>query len=208
MLPFEARVGVMHPNGEVLRISPEGGIFYQSCIHPDGTRVVYGGASSGPCRVWRAEAAGDNDPMPLTPVDSGACHPVFSWDGTRIAFSSDRSSPGPPQCVENMNKAPMPDHGNIYIIDPDGRVVQITEGPFVDQRPCFSPDGSRIVFVSNRNGGLTLWSVPVSGESDPGPLPYQGAAYRPWFSTDGRTIFFIAGVDDLSEDRGQRPGGR
>jgi Tol biopolymer transport system component len=97
----------------------------------------------------------------------------------------------------------MPDHGNIYIIDPDGRVVQITEGPFVDQRPCFSPDGSRIVFVSNRNGGLTLWSVPVSGESDPEPLPYQGSAHRPWFSKDGQAIVFIAGVDDLSEERGR-----
>jgi|TARA_B110000116_G_scaffold256117_1_gene255040 Tol biopolymer transport system component len=203
MLPFEAQVCVMHPSGEVHRISPGSGIFYQSCIHPDGTQVVYGGASSGPPRVWCAEATEYADPIPLTPADSGACHPVFSWDGTQIAFSSDRTSSNPPKFVENMNPQAMPDQGNIFIIESDGREIQITEGPYLDQRPCFSPDGSRVVFVSNRVGGLTLWSVTVTGESDPEPLPYQGSAYRPWFSTDGRTVFFISGVDDLSEARGR-----
>ena len=170
-----------------------------STINPASTRMeaasYIGGASSGLPRVWCADATGATDPIALTPPDSGACHPAYSWDGTRIVFSSDRSSGAAPRSVGNWLKTGRPDHGNIFLIEPDGTSIQLTEGPFVDQRPCFSPDSSRVVFVSNRERGLTLWSVPVTGDSDPEPLPYRGSAYRPWFSTDGETVFFFRDVN-------------
>ncbi|MCP4003426.1 MAG: hypothetical protein GY725_04445 [bacterium] len=132
----------------------------------------------------------------MTSSDSGARHPVFSWDGSRVAFSSDRKSPGAKQSVEDITPLGLPVDGDLFVIDASGgQSVQFTEGPYLDQRPCFSPDGSTIVFVSNREDRLGLWSVPSDGTADPQPLPNTGFVYRPWFSTDGRTLFLFRDVD-------------
>jgi Tol biopolymer transport system component len=42
---------------------------------------------------------------------------------------------------------------------------QLTTGPFHDQTPRFSPDGSRILFASDRNGRSGVWTVSPAGES-------------------------------------------
>jgi len=38
----------------------------------------------------------------------------------------------------------------------------LTGGPTVDRQPSFSPDGTRIVFTSDRSGSLDLWSLELS----------------------------------------------
>jgi len=101
-------------------------------------------------------------------------------------------SPDPPQTVDQMAPSGAPTYGNIFLTEPGSdEVVQLTSGAGRDQRPCLSPDGSTVVFVSDRGGGITLWSVPAAGDADPQPLPYRGWAYRPWYSVDGDWIFFF-----------------
>jgi Tol biopolymer transport system component len=132
------------------------------------------------------------EPQALTPSDSGARHGVWSWDGERIAFSSDRATPGASQRVEEMSAQGQPESGNIFVMAPDGGdVVQLTHGAHADQRPTFSPDGSTIVFVSDRDDRIGLWRVPADGTGLPQPLPYRGFGYRPWFDVDGVTLYFF-----------------
>ena len=184
-------VYVWHPNGEVIQISPDGGDYFQPCIHPDGTEVVFAGNITGPPRIWRSSTSGDTVSA-ITPEDSGATQAVYSSDGSMLAFMSDRDSGEPSTTVEELDQTRAPKYGNIFLMDMGSdEVRKLTEGPFLDERPCFSPDGLMIVFVSWRIGGPTLWSVPTDGSAPPEKFPYQGFVYRPWFSVDGEWIFFM-----------------
>ena len=46
---------------------------------------------------------------------------------------------------------------------PDGRVTRLTDRPGVDDRPVWSPDGERILFVSGRSGLASLWVMNPNG---------------------------------------------
>jgi len=198
-LRFYTDVYAWYPDGTIKRISPGDGIYFQPCIHPEGTHVVYYGNSSGPPRVWVADLR-TGEAAAITPPDSNARHPVFDWDGERIAFSSDHVFDQKHETVEEMTPSgdsPPGSHFNIFVMDVDGKNVrQVTKGPFQDERPCFSPDGKEIAFVSNRLGRKNgLWRKSVDGTGGgPWPLLRRGWGYRPWYSADGQWIFFYTGI--------------
>jgi len=206
---WQAWVGVRYPDGSVERVSPRDGFFYQACVNSHGTSVVYAGAASGPPRVWLSPLGSSGERTALTATDSGARHPVWSWQGDRVAFTSDRNTPGESQCVEDISPQGVPESGNIFVMNPvDGGVAQLTRGPYADQRPTFSPDGNTIVFVSDRDGRVGLWRMSAIDAAEPEPLPYRGFAYRPWFAVGGDALFCFCvigerhqvcrlGLDDL-----------
>ena len=71
--------------------------------------------------------------------------PSLSPDGRLIAFSD--GSPG-------MRE--------IQVISRDGQAAhRITDHPADDFRPLWSPDGSHLAFLSNRNGSTALWTVAI-----------------------------------------------
>ena len=54
--------------------------------------------------------------------------------------------------------------GDLYTLPITGGIARrITSGPGYDQQPRYSPDGSRIVFVSDRNGSKNLWIANADG---------------------------------------------
>jgi dipeptidyl aminopeptidase/acylaminoacyl peptidase len=86
--------------------------------------------------LWLIAADGRTAPRQLTfgPYDDAA--PVWSPDGTTIAFVSNRSE----QRDED-------DNTDIWAIDPDGaRLRKLAANPGPDDAPSWSPDGSRLAF--------------------------------------------------------------
>ncbi|MES2136733.1 MAG: S9 family peptidase [Pseudomonadota bacterium] len=88
-----------------------------------------------------------------------------------------------------------------------GQMRRLTDGDFNEHLPAFSPDGSRIAFVSNRDKdpdrtyNFDLWTVPVSGSAQtPKRLTsFAGSdndpdydSYPAW-SPDGRSIAYVQG---------------
>ena len=60
--------------------------------------------------------------------------------------------------------------GDLYTLPVEGgTATRITEGQGYDMQPRYSPDGSRIVFVSDRDGSENLWIADADG-SDPRQL--------------------------------------
>jgi len=54
--------------------------------------------------------------------------------------------------------------GDLYTIPiAGGKATRITSGAGWDQQPRYSPDGSRIVFVSDRNGSKNVWIANADG---------------------------------------------
>ena len=54
--------------------------------------------------------------------------------------------------------------GDIYVLPiGGGRATAITHGPAFDSQPRWSPDGKRLVFLSDRDGGENVWTMDPDG---------------------------------------------
>ena len=75
--------------------------------------------------------------------------PIWSHDGTRVAFSSDRGSP-------------LGSDYNIWVLEvKTGELKQITKGDSEDFMPSWSPDDSEIVYASSRDNYESIWATNV-----------------------------------------------
>lgn len=103
--------------------------------------------------------------------------PAISRDGGLLAFSSSRASDG---------------GLDIWLQQANGRnPIRLTSDPADESDPDFSPDGSRIAFRSEKNGG-GIYVVPALGGD---PLLIAADGRQPKFSPDGRTIVYWSGRD-------------
>jgi TolB protein len=92
--------------------------------------------------------------------------PVFSPDGTRIAFSSNRDG-----------------NNEIYVMNADGsNVRRITRHPGIDITPTWSPSGTHVAFVSERSGSPNIWRVDAQGLEPPVKLTNESHVDRPTWS--------------------------
>src|SRR5207248_1981572 len=133
--------------------------------------------------IYTMNADGSNQ-VNLTKNPANDSTPVWSPDGTRIAFESDRSG-----------------LQNIYVMNADGsNVVKITKNDGgIDFRvfdPAWSPDGKKLVYVGSLMGevsSLQIVNADASGVSTRlEPLSTEVA--DPEWSPDGTRIAFTGRV--------------
>jgi Tol biopolymer transport system component len=135
-----ARLMVIDLTGAVIR-NLEGGHkkLDDPVISPDGRTVAYwasDGAGPGGGAIYTRDILGAEKPVPLTSNTVGRdADPAWSPDGSRIAFRR-RVTPG------NLD---------VYTMASNGTDVQrVVSGPAVEEKPLFSPDGTELMFISNR----------------------------------------------------------
>ena len=207
---FRSEIYAWFPDGRVVRVSPEDdGAYYQACISPDATNVVFGGAHTGPPRLWRAELDGSGA-RALTPANKAAFLASYSWDGSSIVFSSDLAFDVPsvpveaipdPRVYRTGTMGPNYRDFNLFVMDAEGRDVrQITHGEQRDLRGTFTPDGTTLTFFSNRQPYAPFWHVPADGSGEPVALPMERSVsrggYRPWYTPDASTIYYFGVAQD------------
>lgn len=121
----------------------------------------------------------------LTPATDLSDHPSLSRDGKVVAYSSDRAQAG-----------------NIDIFTqrlPGGRPIRVTTDMAQDNSPSMSPDGTSVVFRSERNGG-GIYLSNVDGGQEHLLVPY---GRNPRFSPDGSSILFWVGDPDPTVPSGK-----
>jgi Tol biopolymer transport system component len=80
---------------------------------------------------------------------------------------------------------------DVYVLDvEDGELRQLTDDPFRDRGPEWSPDGSEIAFYSNRSGTFQLWSIRPDGSGLRQLTDLPDGAWFPYWSPDGSRIAF------------------
>ncbi|MDA2935327.1 protein kinase, partial [Acidobacteria bacterium AH-259-D05] len=159
--------------------------------------------------------------MRLT-VGGRSSDPVWTPDGERITFASDRSGGSP-----NLYWKPADGSGEAQVLltreptiipfswSPDGKTLAFSEvnpanaldiwtlseegdaTPFVatsfnEDGPMFSPDGRLLAYVSNESGNNEVYVQPYPGPGGKWPISKDGGAEPRW-SHDGRELFYRQG---------------
>ncbi|MEZ4587753.1 MAG: amidohydrolase family protein [Gemmatimonadales bacterium] len=87
--------------------------------------------------------------------------------------------------------------GDLYTLPiGGGSATRITSGQAYDMQPRFSPDGRRIVFVSDRNGSENLWVADASGQDARALTTGERDNYvSPTWTPDGRYVVATKGSE-------------
>ncbi|MFS8099713.1 amidohydrolase family protein [Lentzea alba] len=99
----------------------------------------------------------------------GIASPVVSPDGTKIAFRA-------------LNA--------VYLLS-NGKATKLTDGKYFDSDPDFSPDGTRLVYASDRSGVAQLWVRDLKTGEDKAFAPAPHAQTAPRFSPDGTKVAYL-----------------
>ncbi|HXN47480.1 MAG TPA: protein kinase [Bryobacteraceae bacterium] len=129
--------------------------------------------------IWlRLRAGSPGQPATLTRLtfDSGlTVNPALSHDGRLLAYASDRASDGDLDIwVQQLV---------------GGEPLRLTRDPADDGLPSFSPDGGRVVFRSDRDGGGVYIVSSLGGEE----RLIAKLGRNPRFSPDGSQIAYWVG---------------
>src|SRR5262249_23895126 len=150
---------------------------------PDGKHLAYISAAadkSAELHILDLETKSDRSLMKL---GSSETYPRFSPDGRRIA-------------IQNR----VGDNGEICLLNiEDGKVENLTNNPARDVDPAWSPDGTEIVFASNREGNydiFSLFSMNVDGTNQHRIYYSYAISSFPSWSPDGKQIVFANDKED------------
>ena len=190
----------------------------------DGTRVLFqstraiaGGDAVQPDVVWNLFQI-DADGTHLTAITELTAPNAFpveaEWspDGARIVFRSNGALDGSDATVDGTN---------VWVADADGGnaepLTDLTTGDTILFGPAWSPDGERIVYISNRaltgvdaanpDGGFNLWIVGADGTDDHALTELSetaaSAGQHQW-APDGTRLLYVS---DRALDGEDAPGG-
>ncbi len=155
--------------------------------------------------VPTAEDTSPAEPTQLTDGDWHDDQPIWSPDGSQIAFTSYRE--------DDADRHYRADIWTVQVSDKT-KLRKLTGSDCMASGPAWSPDGQAIAYFATVDADRPfptprLWTVAADGSGEPvvvdpaldrdansAPISDQtlpAGATRPWWSADGRTLLFLVG---------------
>jgi dipeptidyl aminopeptidase/acylaminoacyl peptidase len=184
---------------------------------PDGRTLAYLGGSGEGAGIWLWSVAGDSARFLARVL--GTEHFLghravkgFAWspDGASIAFTSaDAAAPSQPNAPRVISRTlyktrtGLSDNRltHLYVVPAAGGPPrQLTSGRYDEHSFSWSPDGRRLVFISNRSPDPDasysddLWTVEVATGRETRLTQTVGTEFQPAWSPDGSTLAYLANV--------------
>ena len=169
------------------------GIF-SAAWSPNGDQIAFVGNMDGASDIYVYNIAEDKL-VQLTDDRFSDSNPSWSNDGERILFVSDRG----PYLTENdlpenfvLNSLDY-DNTDIYVINTTSkRISRITNTQAREADPLFSPDGSKLIYVSEEFGISNIYILNMlTGENFPVTNLLTGA-FQLNLDKDGKTLAFVS----------------
>jgi dipeptidyl aminopeptidase/acylaminoacyl peptidase len=182
---------------------------------PDGRFLAFLSArEGGRPQIWLLSRNG-GEARRVSSLENGASNFEWSLDGARFVCLT-RTGPPPSKSSDvrhythiyyKFNDTGYFDEKRSHIAVVDvrtGAAKQITDGDnWNDLDPHWSPDSTRIVFVSNRTGkefdldrNSDVWTIPAAGGSLTKISDHAGPDTSPRWSPDGKNIAFLGAEDE------------
>ena len=193
----ENKLGIINADGTDARFLYDAAPLQSGgAFSPDGSRVAFvTGIFNEPKTLWVRNADGSGLTSILTgdintvngfdyelqPLFTGSAHLSFSPDGEKLVIALFR------QGVDNSRE--------IFVVNVDGTgLTQLTDNDAVETEPIFSPDGSKIAFISTRddNQGFEIYIMNADGTNQTRLTEASGGNHRAAFSPDGNKITFVS----------------
>jgi len=168
---------ISRAGGEAARLPLPAGDYVQPRASPRGDRIAIGRDDGQGPQVWIYDVTGDTAPRRLT-FDGENSLPVWSGDGARVAFQSERQ-----------------DGSGIYWrrADGSGSAVPLTaaEAGTTHIPNSWSPDGRYLLFDVYDGSAYTLWTVSLEdGQMEPYGNVQSVQRTDAAFSPDGRWVAY------------------
>jgi eukaryotic-like serine/threonine-protein kinase len=147
----------------------------------EGSALIFSSNHAGSFNLWRGMIAGDT-PELLVVAGKNVYNPAISRQGNRLAYNE--------RYLDS----------NIWRLDASGVAEGRRGSPAklifstrADHSPQFSPDGRKIVFVSDRSGNEEIWVCASDGTNPLQLTSFNGPPVgSPRWSPDARQIIFDA----------------
>jgi len=171
------KLAVLDRNGIEIETSERRGSSYINIAFVSYRAIDY--------EIYIMDIDGENQTN-LTNNQSWDTNPVFSPDGSKIAFFSDRDGP---------------EKWSLFIMDIDGsNLIKITENLSWNGMPKFSPNGSKIVYVGLEGGLHNIFLINSDGMNKTRLTNRVASDFAPQFFSHGSKIVFVNrdfGSDDI-----------
>lgn len=180
----------------------------EAYFSPDGKTIVFQAVPHGKENYQIYSMRLDEGLPVMVSTGKGACTcAFFRPDGKKIIFASSHEDPDLEQKVDSSvdtqktqtgnYKWDLTPYMNIYEANTDGtELVALTNGPAYHAECAYSSDGLHIVYASNEDGSMNLYTMKSDG-SDLKQITHTSHCYNggPFFSPDGKQIIFRADRD-------------
>jgi dipeptidyl aminopeptidase/acylaminoacyl peptidase len=175
-------------------------------------------------QIWLLDRLG-GEAQKLTEIDGGVSDYSWSPDSKKFVFTKDDKDPADePEKMEGWKRKTAPPividryhfkqdregylkrfYTHVYLFDIAAKKLeQVTTGQYNDASPVWSPDGTRIAFVSTRVGpdpdshlNTDIYVVDAKAGAEPKPVTTSlaGDSGRPAWSPDGQWLAYLQGDD-------------
>ncbi|MBI2690092.1 MAG: PD40 domain-containing protein [Acidobacteria bacterium] len=172
------------PDGRPRQLPPAGRWNGTPRLLEDKKEVLVCAGSSPRLVLWRQPLDGSGTPVSLGIIGDYAVQSAVHARSGRILSRTSRSQADILRYALRTHGAPSPS-----LVEPT--LEGILESTFIDVNPVYSPDGSRIAFISDRKGRRQLW---VSDQFGHNPIEwtqtFEVDSPPPAWSADGSKLLF------------------
>jgi dipeptidyl aminopeptidase/acylaminoacyl peptidase len=153
---------------------------YSVNVSKDGATVVE--VSQGMAKVTAQDSEVEVWQGEFTSVDPGRAPSIPRSVVARFVYVSERAG--------NLD---------IWMLDEEGRDVQLTNDPAADLAPVWSPNGTGIAFESLRDGNSEIYVMDADGSNQINLTRQEADDHAPSWSPDGKLIAFESLRDGARE---------
>ncbi|HSI87846.1 MAG TPA: hypothetical protein VK918_02240, partial [Pyrinomonadaceae bacterium] len=158
--------------GTETRITNDLNSYFGLSVSQDGRSIVTARRSSA-TDIWVGEPGNESSFRKITPEPTAYLKAVWAASDVVVYDAVDNNLP------------------HLWSVRPDGTgAQQLTPNDTADYSPEVSPDGSVIVFVSERSGERKIWRMNIDGSSPVMISDVDGPAVEPRFSPDGGHVMY------------------